>query len=776
MCHLQDLVDDPEESSETDSSTTLVAPLASPTSDAAPLACSNKQQSLLSSYLGGASALESSPVPGGTSKQPELMLGRNPGRAAVQQSTKVCWHQGDASGRRDALCSQEQTPLADTSAQQDDIHLQGQHSCLVFSDEGADPESAQSGSFDQPPVERQTRGQQASMHQLHSDGTSQEGPDQREPSHPQASNGNPTGIADALSKKQFSPCEAASGSRLATGTSLKTKATQQAVRSSKADGKALVQGHRAAASVQGGLGGLRRPASQATQLSKSHRSPERPASAAQVPGPVKGLHQEKPLQTGRPAPDACKGLHREKALQTGKRPLKHHSVKRPTGSAAASHHMGILGPEYLPAASAMSLAAAKPAQTDASCEPGVALQEGPVASSRAATASSQSCAALNEGVAGGQRVAAANTRTSVRAAAASLETAPASPRVPAAVPRANAGSPKAATPSPKSPRSVSAHQAAAGSRLPFVSTTRSGQPSQPSSAHLSSPRSPMPAALPAKRRRTVFSASQPKSKSVKEHGHKALPADQSQPVLLLNNLNSAVQNESQPLSQTDDAGENAHQKAGLRLHAQHLFGDEDVSNGQAAQQQNVGQSKLMQGRRAPATKALQSTAVFGGSEYSSDMADRHTQLATTHTAHSPELVSPLQLQLQFVGGRSSDGESDSESQHSSGSDGSSTSLSGHERLNAEAHKGASSAWDHFGQHPDSVGKVAELFMMHMRAKLVFQVSAAVWLAFGVRLAQAIIEGCCSNTCSNTSEACQLCTSHAALKHAQVQASGACHGM
>ena len=716
-------MDDPEDSLETDSSATLVAPLASATDSAEPPACSDKQ-GLPNHSLGRTPAAEICPVPRGTSKQSDVMHGGKPDQAALGQLAKACWHQGDPH----ASYSQEQAPPADASTQQDNTQLQEQHSSLAFADEGAHPALVQSGSFHQTPTDRQTRVRQVCAQQVHRGLGSQEGLPLREPLNPQASNGSPIAIANAAAEKQVPSFEAASGSKPATGTPFASRATQQAVRSSKAHGKATGQGLRAAAPLQGGAGSLSRPASRATRLPKSHRSPASPASAAETAGAVRGLHQGKPLQTGKPAARAVKGLHQEKPLQTGKRPLARHSVMIPTGSAAASHHRDIPGPEHVPSAPAVSLDAAQSAQTDVSREPQIALQEASVELPKSADASSRSAATLDQGVAGDKGAAAVDARTFVRATAASQGAAPASPRAAVAVPRPSAASPKAVTLSPRatasSSRPVSAHQAAARSRLPFVSTTRIGKSSQPNTAHVSAPRSPTPAVLPAKRRCTAHSASHPKCKSLQEQGSKAEPVDQSQPVLLLDTLNSAVHTDLQPLSQTDNAGGDAHQEVGPKLHAQDVSGDTDVSAGQAAKQQSLGQNR-MQSSRAPATRAWQSTAVFEASEHSSDMAGKHTQLAVAHSADSPAPESPLQLQL--VNRQSSDGESHSESQHSSDFDGSSICFDSQEELDGEAHKAASSAWDQVHQ-PDSVGRVAQLFMMRVRAKLVFQVGAAVWLA------------------------------------------------
>ena len=328
---------------------------------------------------------------------------------------------------------------------------------------------------------------------------------------------------------------------------------------------------------------------------------------------------------------------------------------------------------------------------------------------------------------------------------------PLSPRA-AAASRGSSSSPTAAAWSPaRSPRSPLSH---ACSRPPFVSTIRSGIPEPISACPLppKSPRSPRPADLPPKRKRMGTDPSAVAQPQPVDTSNQAVLADQSQPMLLLdtrsNTVSAVVNSDGTADRDCDSSGgvhpgvqegiqgslrscqgftkgswEGHHRADPSKLNATGgtagSLSDKPAENDQGSFKQQGRVSHGIAQHQHPQQASQQQL----GSEASScnlDATHSHGLVRPRDSSQPPQHESLLQLTVAEK--RSSDGRLSSESEDDGASSMSSMSNDPCEQ-GSGLRKAGTSAWNQFPQQPDSVGSIAQLFMMRMRARAVLQVCA-----------------------------------------------------
>lgn len=362
------------------------------------------------------------------------------------------------------------------------------------------------------------------------------------------------------------------------------------------------------------------------------------------------------------------------------------------------------------------------------------------------------------------------------AAAASPGAAAASPRAAAASQRASAASSRSAPMSPRAtapaPGPSPTRQPVSRGKPPFVSTTRSGVPSS-STASPSSPRSPRPVSLPPKTTHTKACATEPLSVSTN------VVVDHPPPGLLLDNPSKAVppghhtgpqaeQNGGSPgvvegairgsseSGQVIDRGSSGGHDRIMEGSSQGHQGVMKVSSGEREEatpskhaaidtasrlsderhQRSVKQK--MHGRdvhHQPARPLSHPQLSLEASSSGLDAAPTHRQLKHGTLSQPPQNESVLQLTVRSQ--PSSDGELSLES----GEDGASSISSMPDGFcgssKAGLGKAGTSARNQFPQQADSVGNIAQLFMMRTRAKLALQVCT--------ECIAATFAGCCCMT-------------------------------
>ena len=338
-----------------------------------------------------------------------------------------------------------------------------------------------------------------------------------------------------------------------------------------------------------------------------------------------------------------------------------------------------------------------------------------------------------------------------------------SPRATAASSSMSPRSPRATA---RSPRSPPTHLPEVRGRPPFVSTTRSGIPEPSSACPLppNSPRSPRPASLPPKRMDTdpsVVAQTQ-----LSDTSGQAVLDDEAQPVVLLDTNSNAVPASlhTNGLARGDNRSSGVVTKPGvqrgtlgsLRAHQEVtkglLGGCEAITKGSCEGRPKAAPSKLyatsniagsvsdkpaktnhnsckqqermfhISAQHQPAQEASQrqlGSEAFGSSL---DTAHTHGQPRPKNSSQPPPQESLLQLTVDDK--HSSDGRlsSESEDDGASSMSGMSNGPYGQSGVGVWGRKAGTSAWNQFPQQPDSVGSIAQLFMMRMRARAVLQVS------------------------------------------------------
>ena len=354
---------------------------------------------------------------------------------------------------------------------------------------------------------------------------------------------------------------------------------------------------------------------------------------------------------------------------------------------------------------------------------------------------------------------------SPRAATAPARAPSMSPRTAAAALRIPPTSPRATA---HSPRSCPTHSPVPGGRPPFVSTTRGGIP-EPSSACPMSPKSPRPAGLSPKRLGTDLSTVIPPQRV--DAGTPAVLADQSQPVLPQDANSNAVLAllHSSSLAEGDDdvgspgcdqqshwgaiqgsswgqqgpitgpqEGWEGHPRAGpSKLYANSgtagSVSDKSSKNdGNSAKQD--GEMLTSSAQHQPPQGRPQRQLGSEASGCSLDTTSTHRQLNPGDSSKSPQQESLLKLTVADL--QVPDGKANSESEEDSISSISSMSEGPCQRsgvgLGVGVRQAGTSAWNQFPQQPDSVGSIAQLFMMRMRARAVLQVCAKCTVECAVR--------------------------------------------
>ena len=531
--------------------------------------------------------------------------------------------------------------------------------------------SAQPEIFDLLPTQRKDETQQASGSWVHHFPGKQEATGQTDSlldpasiAGPAVSSSRPE--ADAALEL---PCQEASSGRSQTDQALRSGTVRQHTgKLSRAEGKS--KGHKPDGSepMQVGADSLGKPA--LGRLHKRHRKEAQPPNASHTADTINRLHLGKPMLTD-------------------KHSMRRHSSMLPGSSAAATCIKGHSAPKVRRHVGAITVDANVASEADAASSPKNAETFSDAASPRALATSPRKAAA------------------SPRASAASQRRAAASQTAATASPRASA----------QSPRSKFADQAAAGSRPPFLSTIRSGQIFPVGAAAPLSPRSPPPAAAgPAKRQHIAHSAHQQGPEVEAGHSSQAGSAEQSQRMRLLEGHSApAVDMQTSLCSKHVAKDDHVEQGVDVMLPAQLC------RHGQHVEQQSHGQDRPSVNHMVhPLGPQHSAAAVKTAVEHLFEVSD-HKQHKFANAAPSTEDSADLQLAVKDR--HSSSRGSGSESQHSSAS-GSNVSSESYGESSASERKAAASARAHFGQHSDSVGSIAQLFMMRMRARVVFQVSVA----------------------------------------------------
>lgn len=490
----------------------------------------------------------------------------------------------------------------------------------------------------------------------------------------------------------------------------------------------VLTGHGAKEPMPRGGVGLVKPVSRTVNLSKGHsrRAPQdRDVSTAKAGGK---LHNARASEDGQPTLGRRSAkAERSRALPSTKAPLG-----IPVGSLPSTvRHMPVaaaLSPRSVAkGGTAVWARAGNGSSRGTSAEPAVAHSGSAVVSHTAATASPRAAAAT------------------ARAPSNSPRTAAAASRVPPTSPRATAFSPRSSPTRSPMPRG----------RPPFVSTTRKGIP-EPSSACPMSPKSPRPAGLSPRRLATDLSTVIPPQRV--RAGNPAVLSDQSQPMLPQDASTSAVLAPLHTSSLAEGHGRcgtsGCHQQAIRGAIQGSPWGQQEIiispreGHPEAAPSKlcaNSGHAGSVSDKAAKndhdSTQLLPSEISNSsaqhqppqghsqrqlGSEASGcilDATHTHKQLRPQDSLQSPQHASLLQLTVADC--LMSDGKVDSESEEDTASSISSMSHGPCQQsgVGMGVRQAGTSAWNQFPQQPDSVGSIAQLFMMRMRARAVLQVCA-----------------------------------------------------
>ena len=524
----------------------------------------------------------------------------------------------------------------------------------------------------------------------------------------------------------------------------------------KAKPKGLT-GHGAKEAMPKGGVGLVKPVSRTIDLSKGH-SRTAPQDSSVNTGQAGGkLHHAKASGDCQPS----LGMRRSaKTRRSGALPSTKAPLGIPVGSvpSAATHTpvAAALSPRSVTrrGTSVWARAGNGPSR-GTSAKPAAAPSRSAVVSHTTANASPR--AAANES----PRAATASARASPRAAAATARASCMSPRTAAA---ASTAPPTSSRATAHSPNSSPAHSPVASGRPPFVSTTRKGIP-EPTSACPMSPSSPRPASVSPRRMDTGRSAVIPPQRV--NAGTPTVLAEQSQPVLPQDADSSAVLAplQTSTVAEGDDelGSSGCDQQSRWGAISGSLWGQQGpitgpregypgavpaelcTDSGTAGSvsdipSKNDGNSAKQGGEMF--TSSAQHQPPQGrsqrqlGSEASGcslDAPHTHKQFRPGDSSQSSQHESLMQhtvADLQVPDGKANlESEEDSASSISSMSGGPSG-QSGVGGLGVR--QAGTSAWNQFPQQPDSVGSIAQLFMMRTRARAVLQVCAACIAACAAR--------------------------------------------
>ena len=505
--------------------------------------------------------------------------------------------------------------------------------------------------------------------------------------------------------------------------------------------------------VQKGGAGTSKAVSRATGLPKGHSGTAAQPSAVSTAPTAHKLHHGRASQDCQPTSRRCSArAGRSGALSSAVVPL---GVLTTSVPSAAMH---------MPVAAAISPRLAVKEGTavpaTAGFEPSPLTFMPAAASSRPAAGASPTAAAQSPKSFAARRPAAKAHFLSPRTAAQSPRSSQTqqpkahspSPRAAAATSRGFPTSPRAAA---RSSRSPPTHPPEVSRRPPFVSTIRSGIP-EPSSAcplPLKSPRSPRPADPPPKRMGTDLSAvAQTQPVSTSTH---AVLGDQSQLMLLLDTRRNAVpaslhinalaeadkfpsggvqsgveegvQGSSRACQGVVRGSWEGNPEAAMRkMHATRGTAGSTSEKTAEHNHDSIEQQREMlhsSSQHQPPQEASQRQLGSKASGGSLETTHTHRQLGPRDSSQPPQHQSLLQLTVADK--LSSDGKFSSESEDEGASSISSMSNGpyGQSGVGVGVRKAGTSAWNQFPLQPDSVGSIAQLFMMRMRAKAVLQVCA-----------------------------------------------------
>ena len=645
-----------------------------------------------------------------------------------------------------------------------------------------DQDSEASAVFDQPPAsEAHTNVVQAMPLQLHRSADAQQAVTLAAHDDDQA-NTAPATAASAAATTENSHLHAASDTVQVADECTAARTRGPAVGGTKTKAKFKPRasaGQGVKEAVQKGGAGPGKPAVRTTGLPRGHSN-----SAAQLSA-LNTAHNASKAQRGRASQECHRSFGRRSAkagrsglLASAVAPLGVPIASVPSAAmdmpvaAALFPRLAVKQGTAVPPTAGVEPARATSAPAAAPSRPAIVSHTAAQASPGAAAASSRASHLSPRAAAQSPKSSATHWLTAKspslppRIAAQSPKSSPAqrpeakacslSPRAAAATSRGSSSSPRAAVrPPARSPRSPISHSVMARGKPPFVSTTRSGIPEPASACPLppKSPRSPRPADLSPKRMGTDPSAvaqSQPVNTS-----DQAVLADQSQPMLLLDTRSNAA---SAILHSNGMAEEDTYSSRGVQRGVPEgiqgsLESCQGVTKGSwqghfKADPSNLNATSGTAGRLSekPAEndygsfkqqrKVFHSSAHHQppqeasqpqlGSEASScnlDATHSHRQLRRRVSSQPPQHESLLQLtvadQHSSGGISSSQSEDDGASSMSSMSD----DPCGRSGMGSGVRKADTSAWNQFPQQPDSVGSIAQLFMMRMRARAVLQVCA-----------------------------------------------------
>lgn len=460
----------------------------------------------------------------------------------------------------------------------------------------------------------------------------------------------------------------------------------------------------------------------------------------------KGHSRTAPQDTGASTAQAHGKLHHARASEDCQPTLGRRSAKarrsRALPSAVASQGVPVRrvhsAASHMPLAAALSPRSVIKGGTAVWARAGNGPSRG--TSAKPATAPSRPAVVSHTAVNASPRAAVATAR----APSKSPKTAAAASRLPPTSPRATA----------YSPRSSPTHSPVARGRPPFVSTTRKGIP-EPSSACPMSPKSPRPAGLSAKRMGTDLSTVIAPQRV--RAGSPAVLADQSQPKLPQDGNSNAVLAplHTSGLAEGDDelGSSGCDQQSIWGAIQGSSWGQQGPITGPREGHPEAAPSKLCANSgtvgsmsdKAPKNddnSAKQDSKISNsraqhqpppwrsqrqlGSEASGcslDATHTHKQLRPGDSSQSPQHESLLQHTVADL--QISNGMANSESEEDSAS--SISSMVGGpcqpSGVGVGVRQAGTSGWNQFPQQPDSVGSIAQLFMMRMRARVVLQVCA-----------------------------------------------------